>query len=356
MKVWTRAFLVFLVIIYQNLYAVEVERLYETEVIAKSEQEVDRNVAIKQAMQRVLLRILAGNNVLQDETVNGVLTNATQYVSEYQYSLAETGYQESRLMRVLFNEELLVSTLRAGKIGLWNEIRPRTLVWLVVEDHGVKQFFDADEMPRIEWALNKAAKQKKIPVMFPIQDLSEKRTLSIADVLSVYSEHLLEVSVRYEVVSTLAGKIVKQGDCWKAEWTLYFDAKIDQWRGSCSSIDKATLSGFQGVYNRLSAYYAAKPEAKLKQLSLNQNNSIKMKVSGIKRSSEITQVREYLESLSMIKIVRWVAAKGSNNIYRIFYQGSREDLHDMLVAGRILREEVYSKHNVDEVQYQFLSN
>ena len=355
MKVWISVLLVCLTFAHQNLYAVEVKRLYEVEVIANSEQEQDRAAAIKQAMRLVLMRILAGGDALQDATVNNVLTNAAQYVTEYQYSLAETGHQAARLMRVLFNEDLLVSALR-GKLGLWNEIRPTTLVWLVVEEHGVKQFFDADEMPRIEWALNKASKQKKIPIMFPIQDLSEKKTLSIADVLSVYSEHLLEVSVRYEVVSTLAGKIVKQGDCWKAEWTLYFDAKIEQWRGNCSTIDNATLSGFQGVYNRLSKYYAAKPEKVLKEQKLKQENSFVMKVSGIKRSSEITQVREYLESLSMIKTVRWVAAKGGNNIYRIFYQGSRKDLHDMLAARRILREEVYSKQNADEVQYQFLNN
>ena len=262
MRVWTRALFMFLAMMHQSLYAIEVERLYETEVIAKSEQEVDRSAAIKQAMQRVLLRILVGHDILQNKTVSNMLTNASHYVSEYQYSLSGTGYQQSRLMRVLFNEKRLVSTLRAGNIALWNEIRPRTLLWLVVEENGVKQFFDSDEMPRIEWALNKAAKKKKIPTLFPMQDLSEKRVLSIADVLSVYSKHLLEVSVRYEVVSTLAGKLVKQGDCWKAEWTLYFDTKIEQWRGSCASIDEAALSGFQGVYQRLSEFYAAKPAIK----------------------------------------------------------------------------------------------
>jgi len=342
--------LVYVSIAQHNLYAVEVERLYETEVIAKSEQVQDRMEAIKQAMRRVLMRILAGNNVFQDKAVKNVLENAANYVKESQYSLAETKHKQARLMRVLFDEEKLVVALRRGNVGLWNEIRPTTLVWLVVEQQdGVKQFFDSDEMPEIEWILKKTSKQKKIPVLFPMQDLTEKRVLSIGDVLSAYSEHLLEVSVRYEVVSTLAGKLVKEGRCWKAEWTLYFDAKIEQWRSPCSSIDLAVLTGYQGVYDQLSKYYAAKPEKK-------ELESIVMKVSGIKRGIELMQVTNYLNTLSMIKTVTWETVEGDYNVYRVFYQGEREFLNDRLVSGGILKAEHASIYNAEEAKYQFLLN
>jgi hypothetical protein len=349
MKVWIKVLLVCMALAPHNLYAVEVERLYEVEVIAKSEQEPDRVEAIQQAMRRVLMRTLAGNNVFQDKTVNNVLENATNYVKESQYSLAETAHNQARLMRVLFEEEKLVAALRKGNIGLWNEIRPTTLVWLVVEQDGVKQFFDSDEMPEIEWVLKKTAKQKKIPVLFPMQDLTEKRVLSIGDVLSAYSEHLLEVSVRYEVVSTLAGKLVKQGMCWKAEWTLYFDAKIEQWRSPCSSIDQAILTGYQGVYDQLSQYYAAKPEKK-------ELEPIVMKVSGITRGIELMQLTNYLNTLPMIKTVTWETAEDGYNVYRLFYQGERETLNDLLISGGILKAESASNYNAEEARYQFLLN
>lgn len=348
MKVWPKVLLVYLILIYQNLYAVEVDRLFEAEVFVNSEREQDRVTAIEQALQRVLTRILAGDSILQDTTVSNVLANATDYVSEYQYSLAKTEHKDTRLMRVLFDEQLLVDTLRPGKKGVWNEVRPRTLVWLVVEENGVKHFFDSSEMPNVEQALIKSSRHKKIPILFPIQDLTEKQGLSTNDVLSVYSDHLLEVSTRYEVVSTLAGKLVRNNKCWKAEWTLYFNAKIKQWSSLCSSVDNVTLSGFQGVYNQLSRYYAAKPENK--ELA-----SVVMKISGIKQVSELMLVTDYLEALPMIKTATWIVSSKGLNIYRVFYQGTQDALQNVVNVGRILRGEGFSKERSGELKYQFLN-
>ena len=352
MKVRINVLFVCVMFACQNAYAVEINHLYETEVIANSEQEHDRVTAIRQALTIVLTRVLAGNNILQDDTVKAVLANATDYVSEFQYSLIATDAQKdnnARLMRVQFDEMLLIDVLRPGKLGYWNETRSRTLVWLVVEKEAKQQFFDAGLMPDIDAAMDKASRQKALPVLYPIQDLKEKRTLSISDVLSAYSEHLLEVSQRYDVVSTLAGKMVKTGACWKAEWTFYFDAKIEQWRSPCSSINSVALSGLQGAYDRLSTYYAVKPNIK-------KINSVIFKVSNIKNIKALQKVTDYLESLSMNKTVTWVTTEAEYNVYRIFYQGTRQALNYRLADSSVLRAEGSPLEGTKEVKYNFLSN
>ncbi len=350
MKVAIRALLICLWIVCQTSYAVEVERLYEVEVVAESELENDRVAAIKHALSVVLTRVLAGNDILQDDTVNAVLMNAIYYVDEYQYSLvaADANVGESaRLMRVLFDEKLLIEVFRPSQLGFWNEIRPATLVWLVVEQDGKKLLFDADLMPEVDAAINKASAQKKIPVLYPIQDLKETRSLSVNDVLSAYSTHLLEVSQRYDVVSTLAGKMVKEEACWKVEWTFYFDAKIEQWRSECGSINQVVLTGIQGVYDRLSKYYAVKPD--IKKIA-----SVILKVANINGMKDLPKVIGYLESLSMIKTATWVSVEDGYNVYRVFYQGRREDLNDALANGQLLRREDFSRQKVAEVKYKLL--
>jgi len=311
MKLAINMLLVCLLLVCQTLYAIEVEGLYEAEVISRSEQETDKSAAIKRAMQIVLTRVLAEKSFLQDDTVKKILADARYYVKEYQFSLVATEKNNvhARLMRVLFDERRLLDSLRLGKIGIWNEIRPRTLVWLVVEMAGKQQFFDASTMPDVDLALAEAAKQQALPVLYPMQDLEEKRVLSIADILSAYSDHLLDVSMRYDVVSTLAGKLVKQGGCWTAEWSLYFDARIAQWRTACMAVNKVVLNGFQGVYQRLAAYYAASPDT-------NVLNSVLLKVSQVKNIAELVGVTDYLDSLPMIKTATWVAVESGYNIYR----------------------------------------
>ncbi len=348
MKLWGTLLLVCLLTIQQNVRAIEVERLYEAEVLAESVSPEDRKQAIEKALQRVLRRILFAEEPMQDATVKAVLANAEVYVSEYQFSLAKGNKQQARLLRVLFNEALLINTFRPSALALWNEIRPRTLVWLVIEENNLLKFFDPDRMPGIDKALKKASKHKKIPVLLPMQDLKEKRQLTIGDVLSAYSEHLLEVSARYEVMSTLAGKLVKQQRCWKAEWTLYFDNKIMQWQSACGTVDGVMMTGIQGVYDHLSKVYAAKPK-------LSTVDSVIMKVSGIDNMKQLSSLRDYLETLPMIKTATWLASDGRYNLFRVFYQGSRNDMHDSIQVGRILMLEDRVNTQASQLRYRLLN-
>ncbi len=352
MKVFMRVHLLVLLFTCQSLIAVEVDRLYEAEVIANSELEEDRTLAIRQALDIVLTRILAGGDVHQNATVQGVLENAEHYVSEFQYALVASEKQKNtnaRLIRVLFNEKLLVDVFRPSKLDFWNEIRTSTLVWLVVEEKpGQQRFFDASLMPDIDAAISKAAQLKKLPILYPMQDLIEKQSLTISDVLSAYSDHLMDVSQRYDVVSTLAGKMDNSDGCWKAEWTYYFNAQIEQWRSQCGSINDVVLNGFQGVYDRLSNYYAVKSD--LKDI-----DSVNLNVSNINDMTALGWVRDYLSSLPMIKTVTWINANSGYKLYRIFYQGDRSELIKLLQKDDVIRAEDNSQQNVGVMKYKLLT-
>jgi hypothetical protein len=329
-------------------YAMEVSNLYETEVHLDSESKQDREIATQQALKIILTRILAGENILKDNIVKTVLANSTYFISEFQYSLGESTSSSSRLMRVLFDEKLLIDTLRLSNTGLWNEIRPTTLVWLVVDEQNKQRFFEPDWMPEVDLALTKATKEKKLPVLYPIQDLNEKQNMSISDVLSAYSNHLLKVSTRYDVVSTLAGKMINKGTCWKAEWTHYFDGKITQWSSPCGLINNVASNGFQGVYDNLSGYYAVTPPSK-------NVDSVLLKVGNIKTNLDREKVTNYFESLPMVKTVTWISEELGYGVYRLFYQGKRSALNKNLAKDHLLNLEEHSKLNAKEVKYKLIS-
>ena len=351
MNVLKRTLFICLLFVSQNLTAIEVDRLYEAEIIAKSELEKDKSDAVKQALTRVLTRVLAGNDILQDETVKAILADTRPYVTEFQYALMAKNSKETdstRLVRVKFDEKMLVNTIRPGKLSFWNEIRSTTLVWLVVEEEGKQQFFNAAMMPEIDAVIERAAKQKRLPILYPIQDLKEKQQLSIGDVLSAHSKQLLAVSSRYDVVSILAGKLLKKDGCWKAEWTLYFDEKINQWRSQCVDINKAALNGFQGVYDKLSKYYAVKSDSK-------EISSALLKVSNIRNIADLEKVTSYLESFSMVRTATWLGEEKGYNIYRVFFQGYRNALKSLIATERVLELEGFSNQQGSDVKYKFLA-
>lgn len=256
--------LVFALSFSTQLPAVEVSGLYEIEIVANSQSAQDRTQAIKQALFAVLDRILVADDISKIPVVQEMLTSAQHYVKQFQFSLiAADEYSDSdaRLIRVQFDEDQILEVLRKGQVGIWSEIRPQTLLWLVVEENGSRQFYNADAMPDIESALALASKIKGVPMIYPMLDLEEQQRISVNEVLGTDSRNLLAASARYEVTSIMAGRLVKKGDCWQGEWAFYFDGKIKQWNAACQPLKATTLAGVKGAYDVLSNYYGIKPES-----------------------------------------------------------------------------------------------
>lgn len=332
-------------------WAAEVKGLFEVEVIAQSQRPEDIDAAIKEAMAIVLQRVLAGSNkVLDDPVAKTAVAQARFYVKQHQYSLLEKASDASgqaRVMRVLFDETRLLNLLSTGRVGIWSEIRPETLFWLVVEEHGKRRFFKPELMPYIESAISKAAKQQGLPLIFPLLDLEERAQIAVYDVLSAYPEQLLDISARYDVVSILAGRLARRGDCWRAEWAFYFDTGVQQWSKACSSLHEALLSGMRGVYTRLSHYYGVKPD-------ILEQGMVMLNVAGIAGMNDITRVTRYLESLPMVKSVAWLSVKEGFNRYRVSYEGDSRVFQHALNAGGVLESMGTIEMGSDELGLRLL--
>jgi uncharacterized protein len=245
------------------LSALEVKGLFEIEVVANSQSAEARVIAIKQALYAVLDRILVSEDISKISVAQQMLSAAEHYVKQSQFSLLpadEYAATDARLLRVQFDEDQILEALRKSQVGVWSEIRPETLLWLIVDENGARQFYNADAMPEIDGALTFLAKLKGLPLIFPLLDIEEQQKISVTDVLGADSGNLLAASARYDAPAIMVGHLIKKGGCWQADWAFHFDGKIKQWNSTCEPL-KATISvGVKGAYNVLSAYYGVKPE------------------------------------------------------------------------------------------------
>jgi uncharacterized protein len=331
-------------------WAAEVPGLYETEVIADSQSIEDRDAAIKSALQIVLNRVMAGDNLFQDAVLKAALANAPHFVKQYQFALQESGLgsnANARTLRVLFDEEALLNLMKTSKLEVWEETRPETLVWLVVEENGQRSLFRPEAMYEINNAVNKMSKQVGLPLLLPLQDLEEQRQISVNDVLSAYPQRLLSVSERYGVVSVLAGRVVKTADCWKADWSLYFDNRIVQTETPCTTLNEAVLAGMQGVYDKLSKYYAVKPVG----LEI---GSVTLNIAQVYDESDKNRVLNYLKSLPMVKTVSWVGTEANRQRCKVSFNGGRAALEETLGLGRVLNPQDLENTGTNELSYELL--
>lgn len=257
-------FLIMALLLAFNVSAIELAGLYEVELVAKSDAAEDREQAMKQALYAVLNRVVVSDDIAQLSIVQAMLKKPISYVKQFQYvAMTEQTFndQNARLLKIEFDEEQILNTLQQSQIAMWDEMRPQTLIWLVVEADGQQQVYNPETYPEFEMAFNLAGKVKGLPILFPLFDLDEQQAVPISSVLNVDTAKLLAASARYEVNSVLAATITRHDDCWQGNWSLLFDGKVKQWSGLCQPLRATVLAGAQQVFQVLSNYYGARPLA-----------------------------------------------------------------------------------------------
>jgi hypothetical protein len=202
-------------------------------------------------------------------------------------------------------------------------------------------------MPELANAVSFVAKQTGLPLLFPLLDMDEQRLISVNDVLSAYPQRLLSVSERYDVVSILAGRVVKRQNCWESDWAFYFNQGIEQWTQSCGSLNDVIMIGMHGAYGRLSKHYAVKPDAP-------QTSTVTLTISGVNGVDDMKRISNYLRSLAMVKSVFWLSAEAGFNDYQVNFEGDRQTLEEILGLGRVLNPEDQGNIKKDKLRYQLL--
>ena len=256
----TRFLLLCCLFITQSVSALESDALFTIDVTARSQSREDRNAALSEALQLVLNRFVIENDIVHNSALKSALENAASYVDQYQYiaHADDTKNSSSAIMRVTFAKDSLTALLHSSGLAMWGEKRDKTLVWIFIEQKGKQAFLDMEQDTEIAAALQSEARAKGILLLLPLMDLEEKQTISGTDILATRSEKILLASSRYDVASILSGKLHKQRTCWRTEWALYFDNKLEQWTTPCSDLNTNLSRAFARVYEYLSVFYALK--------------------------------------------------------------------------------------------------
>lgn len=252
--------LVFCLLAWQPSLAAEKKNLFEAEAITLSQEPEDRQAAAREALMIVLQRIVAGVNLTTDPSIHNVLNRAQALIKREWFTEAENPYTPDTLARVMhieFDAPALVDMLNQGKLPLWKGSRPETLVWLVVDDLGVRHLFNAETMPELNKFLQESEQQQGLHLKMPTPNRKGQQALTVEQVLSSNPEALLKASAPYHSPSILAGQLVNKKWCWESSWTLHFKQNAWQWTGACGSMSEALSAGIQGSYDKLAGVCTA---------------------------------------------------------------------------------------------------
>ena len=321
-----------------NAHAAEVEGLYETEVLVTSQGRDERNAAIRMALDEVLVRVSGDRNTPRLDALQGLYRRSLQLVQQYRYRALPRGAGlngdqpggMSQVLWVSFDAAGIDQALRKASVPLWGQVRPATLVWVVVEDGGVRSLMGADTLPEWKQVMQQQAERRGLPLFVPLWDLEDQVALRFTDVWGNFQDAILRASARYATEAVLVGRLYRQtGDTWESRWTLYQGAETAHWSLSSPSQNEVLSAGVDGVADHLGRRFA-------KVFDESQSGRVKVVVKDLITLEDYARTTQFLQSLDVVTAMQVESVVGETVTFDLQVRGNSEGLAQTIGFGRTL--------------------
>ncbi len=322
-----------------NLAALEVNDLYQANVVVDSQARAQREQAIKEALQGVFLKIGGKKSVLTHDVLKKAQKNASRYVSQYRYQRKA----EELSLVVSFDENKVNQLFKEANLALWGSLRPQVLLWLI-DEQGINRSIVASDADNIIPAtINDFSMQRGLPIVMPLMDLTDNEEVLLSDFWGYFPEQILQASQRYfadtiVVMRVSDSTLVVDNEDNEASLTSTNTAcgllceknelatpKVLDWRvftqgilytQQYEGVDKVSLIG-QGLSDITELIYQSYA------LSTTAENDFVIEVKNVTSLANDMQLFNFLNDLSAVKAVTLISAQGDVRQFKLDLIGSK---------------------------------
>lgn len=293
--------------------AVTVPDLYET----SQPVEGSRDAAFVEALKTVLVRV-SGQ---RDAAVRvGEVSDPRKYVQRF-------GFTADNVLQVGFDSASIDQLLSKAGLPIWGRERPATVVMFGVEDGGAWRWLTADTPAQEREAIAKIARQRGLPLKWPVMDAQERAEAS-SD-----SPGLLQAAARYEANAVLLGRA--RGGV--VQWTLLSDEGAAQASGGLED----------GVH------LAADTFARVFAASGSSLGSVIVEVAGISDLNSYAATLNYLEGMTLVRGVALEQVTGEKMRFRLAVRGDAATLRRAIALDHRLVPQDAADGATDRLAFRY---
>jgi len=357
-------------IICSPTFAVEVNDLYQSEVLVTSQSKTDRVAALKKAMRAVVLKVGGQESVLLNPSVKTAINRYNNYITQFHYDRKlkpnkTTGRAQTALyLGAAFNEDKINQLFQQAKLPIWGRLRPQILVWLIEEDGFNRDVLSEGAESSMPEQILSFSKVRGLPLTLPLMDLDDALTLSVSDLWGRFSEPTKQMSSRYmsdailiirssnsslldntddqfdgggneekmieeNCTVVLCEQPVKVAPQYVMDWSLVSQNQLfsESYQGEDKNVLLAQV--LSDVSNNIYQRYA---------LSTGLNNEYVIDVANIAGLSDYVAVMRFLNDLSSVEAATLVEVSGDNRRIKLKLLGSRQVLLASLELNNQLKQ------------------
>jgi hypothetical protein len=276
--------------------AVTVPDLYET----AQPVEGSRDAAFGEALRTVLVRVSGQRDAAARV---GEVGDPRKYVQRF-------GFTADDVLQVGFDSASIDRLLSNAGLPIWGRERPATVVMFGVEEAGAWRWLAVDTPAREREAIEKVARQRGLPLKWPVMDAQERSEASAE------SPGLMQAAARYGANAVLVGR-ARGGS---VQWTLLSDDGAAQISGGLED----------GVH------LAADTFARVFAASGSSLGNVIVEVTGIADLSAYAATLNYLEGMTLVRAVALEQVAGETMRFRLAVRGDAATLRRAIALDRRL--------------------
>jgi hypothetical protein len=304
--------------------------LFDAEVVVPNQTAGERSQALRVALGEVLVRVAGQDAVLKTAPAKQMLDKPDALVQQYRY-FNEPGSEPPLLkLWVRFDGDAIRNSLQQQGQAYWGSERPDTLVWLAVEDRGKRYLVSADDGTDVQQQIALAAKQRGLPILFPLMDLEDQSQVRFTDIWGGFFENVTAASRRYNPQAVLIGRLNRSpSGGWSSRWHLEVAGKPSAWSDSRQQLEILSQQGIDDAADRLAASFAVGQSG-------GSRSTVSISVSGVDSLSDYARLSAYLKGLTAVVDMQVVRVAGAEIDYSLRLNGSLDDLTRTVTIGTVL--------------------
>ena len=341
--------LTLLLISWQPSAALQVSGLYSQQIPVTNDGEAERNRAFREAFAAVVVKVSGDPRWLENLAIERAIAQAQNYVEATSYisesiqlpledntlpldSDEEQFYTaEQRIISVNFAAALINELLEDAGIPVWDDNRPSVLVWMVLQNSaGEREFLTVGSNPEIVKVMQDFAAARGLPIIFPVLDFEDRRSLSENIAWNLDEAAISSASERYGADSILAGRLhfTASGEL-VGLWQFRFQEETDVFDGFDSELKSYLYDPLNRITTQLAGYFAILPESI-------DGDTVRLRIDGIKNLNDYSSLLNYVENLGLVATVTTAEVDGERIELQLSLVGDTRQLYEQIALDRDL--------------------
>ncbi len=332
-----------------SAHSLQITGLYSQQIAVSNDGEAERNRAFREALAAVVVKVSGDPRWLENPTIERAIAQAQNYVEATSYfsetiqlplednvadadgGAAQFYTAEQRIISVNFAAALINRLLADANIPVWDANRPSVLVWMVLQNSaGEREFLTQDSNPEIVKALQDFASERGLPIIFPVLDFEDRRTLTENIAWNLDQATISSASARYGADSILAGRLhfTASGEL-VGLWQFQFQGSADVFDGFDNELQSYLYVPLNRITTQLANYFAILPESVA-------GTSVRLRIDGVKNLSAYSALLSYVENLGLVESVTMAEVDGERIELQLGLVGDTRQLYEQIALDRDL--------------------